>query len=488
MDFCPTESENSASGSHSDGGSDGEKAGTEVHSCSFDGCVKSFDTSRKLKRHIRNSHLLERTYSCPVPGCGKSYRRATHLQRHTLSHGATDEERKPFVCERPGCEARFPSRQHLKRHELSHDVEKPYTCTQEGCDEAFAKAAQLRRHVAEHNGTLPFVCTHPGCTKSFKTTQKLKAHEHTHSDDNVYKCGYRDCDQHFPKWSLLQQHIKSEHKRQLGAICPICNKSFKWADNLKKHVTNTHSEARDEFPCTWDGCYKMLSSVRALRLHIRVVHEEIKDFKCRDCGEAFGYKLSLLNHIKRGHKKETDSGHSEGELRAPTSKKVTQKRKRAQVPGSAAPTPRPEISVPAETDPKPQPKRMRRKPPSENERIQDSARSHGGFGPRPVISLAQMITGYNYDADARRRIPCIYANDSDSPCGFRFVRDYDLMRHLLAYHGHRKEDGLVGEGDGTQPAGTVVTREFIATDMASGGNGESAVVASAVTPQGIAAQ
>ncbi|KAI8810407.1 hypothetical protein BJ742DRAFT_801725 [Cladochytrium replicatum] len=478
MEFLSTETENSTSDSEGSEGANGKNA---VHSCSFESCVKRFDTSRKLKRHVRNSHLLERTYACPVPGCVKSYRRATHLQRHALSHGSTDVERKPFVCEQPGCKARFPSRQHLKRHELSHNVEKPYKCTHESCDEAFTKAAQLRRHVAEHNGTLPFVCTHAGCTKSFKTTQKLRAHERTHSEDNIYKCGYKDCDQHFPKWSSLQQHIKSEHRREEGATCPMCNKSFKWADNLKKHVANTHSEERDEFPCTWNGCFKMLSSARALRLHIRVVHEDIKDFKCRDCGEAFGYKLSLLNHIKRGHRKEAHSGQSEGEPK---------KRKRApEAPRSAEGVlqSRPEESGRAEMVPTPRPKRLRRKPPSAHESFQEAARPRGGFGPRPEISLSQMITGYNYDADARRRILCTYSNDAETPCGFRFVREYDLKRHLLAYHGHGKETDPAGERDGTQHAGNVGSREFIATDMASGGNGESAVVNPAA-PQEIAAQ
>jgi len=59
----------------------------------------------------------------------------------------------------------------------------------------------------------------------------------------------------FTTWTLLQKHIKTDHKK----ICPICNTEFSKQYAYRVHMER-HQE-RKKIICPYPDCQKELSSV-----------------------------------------------------------------------------------------------------------------------------------------------------------------------------------------------------------------------------------
>ena len=229
--------------------------------------------------------------------CGVAYTRGEHLRRHQLSHGSTEEERRPFTCPVQGCSARFTSTQHVRRHMIIHERDKPFKCTVEECEESFAKQAQLRRHMCLHTGKLPYLCDHPGCDKSFATAQKLRCHSKVHSEELRYHCGHSECGKAFSKWTILQKHIRDEHSAQ---NCPICFKTFKRKDTLKSHLKTHDASHVPEVPCDFEGCPKVFMTRKSMMVHYRSNHLNERPFTCEyeGCDSRFAHKHLLIRHLK----------------------------------------------------------------------------------------------------------------------------------------------------------------------------------------------
>ena len=48
-------------------------------------------------------------------------------------------------------------------------------------------------------------------------------------------------------------------------------------------------------------CKKSFTTKRTLKLHVKTVHDELKEYQCNICGKTFGNKSKLQFHIKRVH-------------------------------------------------------------------------------------------------------------------------------------------------------------------------------------------
>lgn len=109
----------------------------------------------------------------------------------------------------------------------------------------------------------------------------------------------------------LQRHIQRNHAEQktygrmavfmhhgtaskyFRAQCGRCSKKFKDNDTLRMHMKYVHANQRD-FPC--DRCGKVFVDTSGLSRHRRLVHENARAFVCSACGKSFQTPANLRRH------------------------------------------------------------------------------------------------------------------------------------------------------------------------------------------------
>uniref|UniRef100_A0ABD2XP93 GH18 domain-containing protein n=1 Tax=Trichogramma kaykai TaxID=54128 RepID=A0ABD2XP93_9HYME len=88
------------------------------------------------------------------------------------------------------------------------------------------------------------------------------------------------------------------HEDRKDYACKNCDKKFGDPSTLIRHKRTIH-EGRKDYAC--DKCDKNFGSKRTLLVHQKTVHEGRKDFACDKCEKKFGQKSTLLLHQKTVH-------------------------------------------------------------------------------------------------------------------------------------------------------------------------------------------
>lgn len=150
---------------HKDSHADG------THTCN--NCDKVFKSRKKLKAHIRLTHLatLEK-YKCFY--CGEKFKNRNIKKQHMIqTHGVEYADFKCNACERTFKGSKSLHNLMRKDHSLTR-----FPC--DLCDSVFCRPDRLKRHQLMHSGIKAFKCA--VCTKSFARKCTLTDHLRTHAD------------------------------------------------------------------------------------------------------------------------------------------------------------------------------------------------------------------------------------------------------------------------------------------------------------------
>ena len=174
-------------------------------------------------------------------------------------------------------------------HEKSGDFECSY------CQKRFHRNSAFIVHLRKHTGEKPFVCE--TCGKAFDRKSALNFHTQTHGER--YPCNL--CEKTFSYKKGLQKHVKYVHDKVKNFCCEICSKTFGRKEHLTRHFKDIHEEPEEGSLHQCGQCASSFKKEQSLKLHIRFVHENERNFVCDTCAKAFSQKASLDRHIADVH-------------------------------------------------------------------------------------------------------------------------------------------------------------------------------------------
>ena len=118
----------------------------------------------------------------------------------------------------------------------------------------------------------------------------------------VYKCSH--CEKVFKSACDMKRHL-TVHSSEKPYLCEFCNTSFTLQQNLARHIQKQHSQQGQEerYKCEFCGNdYKDKSSLKTHQLkHMPGGQETKRPYQCATCGVSYACKSSLIQHVEVVH-------------------------------------------------------------------------------------------------------------------------------------------------------------------------------------------
>lgn len=130
------------------------------------------------------------------------------------------------------------------------------------------------------------------CDKSFRFNFELKRHVAIfHQKQRPHKCKY--CSKKFARKGRLKNPTDSTHFG-IRHKCHLCSALLASKEYLNRHIRNAHNRVT-RYSCMY--CEKSYTSKHSLRSHVNVIHEDNKhSFQCNTCDKVFLRQSSLYCH------------------------------------------------------------------------------------------------------------------------------------------------------------------------------------------------
>ncbi|XP_035713574.1 zinc finger protein 596-like [Folsomia candida] len=256
-------------------------------------CSKTFKDNYRLKHH-EITHDPDAKVKCEI--CGKVSKNPATLTSHMRRIHSNLERPKCDTCHRVFCHA-ASLRGHIAA--VHSKMDRPrFPCGFPGCDKTYQTKGGLRTHVvADHvENPVRFPCTL--CGKDFKTRTELEGHTSTHTTEKPYNCA--TCGRSFAHVGAMKRHEMTHLEASTRAMskCRLCMQTFLERFSLQRHIRVVH-ENRRNFPCRF--CDKRFDSASNLKRHVEARHPTSKELvhSCDKCEYKSHSKINLASHARR---------------------------------------------------------------------------------------------------------------------------------------------------------------------------------------------
>ena len=232
---------------------------------------------------------------------------------------ATDDKtNKLFKCDE--CKLSFSFEAIWKKHlSIIHRglirAEQPIECSI--CGDLLSTNLSLKIHLTQNHKlfnrnykskkskqvTLNKKCPVCGITVKFLNEHLARKHvpERVISVSDCPKCDFKGMK------SNVDRHFLQKHTTE---VCPFCAETFKGGINIDRHIKNTNCgndplKIIPKAPCL--QCNKVLKNKEKLKIHVKQIHNQIRDKQCDQCNYNTYNAGNLRLHINKIHlRKNTD--------------------------------------------------------------------------------------------------------------------------------------------------------------------------------------
>jgi len=248
------------------GDSEMETFATYIKQLICETCKKTFSNKSNLTKHIKLKLCLKTSEKIVKP---------KNFTKHTRTH------KKQFQCEH--CKRKFETLLRLQKHCRWKHAQ----C--EVCSGVFETGQELRKHQKESHQEKNFECSM--CVYKFFKEKELDSHFLTvHTDLKKEEC--KECGGMF---NNLKRHFIRRHTDRDRKICNVCGGVFKaMRQHLLRSSCRPGEKVEANFQC--DLCSKTFTLKQGLTRHIKVIHEQVKDYACEACDYKATSKYNMELH------------------------------------------------------------------------------------------------------------------------------------------------------------------------------------------------